>query len=69
MNWTTKVVKTALQPFHFSTLEVIESRNDFGANMMDDFIFFDQLRHSLGMTAGVVIDAAIHADGRFDAFS
>ena len=58
MNETTKIRKTALQPFYFSALEDVESCNDFGANMMDDFIFFDQLCHPFGVTAGVVIDAA-----------
>ena len=62
MNETTKIVKTALQPFHFSALKIVESRNNFGANMMDDFIFFDQLRHPSGMAAGVVVDAATLVD-------
>ena len=68
MNETTKVVKTALQPFHFSALEVVESCNDFGANMMDDFIFFDQLRHPLSVTASIVIDAAVCVKRRLDTF-
>ena len=68
MNETTKIVKTGLQPFHFSALEVVKSRNDFGANMMDDFIFFDQLRHPFGMLLRIVIDAAARVDGRLDAF-
>ena len=62
MNETTKIVKTALQPFHFSAFEIVESRNDFGANMMDDFIFFYQLCHSFGVTPCVVIDAATRVD-------
>ena len=62
MNEATKIVKTSLQPFHFSVLEVVEGRNDFGTNMMDDFIFFDQLCHPFGVTAGVVIDAATRVD-------
>ena len=68
MNETTKIRKTELQPFHFSALEIVESCNDFGANMMDDFIFFDQLCHPFGMMACVVIDAAARVDGRLDAF-
>ena len=63
------IVKTSLQPFHFSALEIVKSRNDFGANMMDDFIFFDQLCHPFGMSLRIVIDAAACVDGRFDAFS
>ena len=66
-NWAIKS-KTALQPFHFSAFEVIESRNDFCANMMDDFVFFNQLCHPSGMTAGVIVDAATRVNRRFDAF-
>ena len=62
MNETTKIVKTALQPFHFSAFEIVESRNDFGANMMDDFVFFDQLCHPFGVTPCVVVDAATRVD-------
>ena len=62
------IVKTSLQPFHFSAFEIIESRNDFGANMMDDFIFFNQLCHPFGMSLRIVIDAAACVDGRSDAF-
>ena len=62
MNETTKIRKTALQPFHFSAFEIVESRNDFGANMMDDFIFFDQSCHPYGVTASIVIDAATRVD-------
>ena len=68
MNETTKIRKTALQPFHFSALEVVESRNDFGANMMDDFIFFNQLCHLSGMSFRIVVDAAVCFNRRFDAF-
>ena len=62
MNETTKIVKTALQPFHFSAFEIVESRNDFGTNMMDDFIFFYQLYHPFGVTPCVVVDAATRVD-------
>ena len=62
MNETTKIVKTALQPFHFSALEVVKSRNDFGANMMDDFIIFNQFCHPFGMLLRIIIDAATRVD-------
>ena len=68
MNGTTKIVKTALQPFHLSAFEIVKSCNDFGANMMDDFIFFNQLCHPFGMSLRIVIDAAACVDGRSDAF-
>lgn len=62
MNETAKIRKTSLQPFHFSALKIVESRNDFSANMMYDFIFFNQLRHPFGMSLRIVIDAATRAD-------
>ena len=68
MNETTKIRKTALQPFYFSAFEIVEGSNDFSANMMDDFVVFNHLCHPFGMTAGIVINAAVFVDGRFDAF-
>ena len=68
LDWAAKIRKTSLQPFHFSALNIVESRNDFGTNMMDDFIFFDQLCHPFDMLLRIVIDAAARVDGRLDAF-
>ena len=67
MDWAAKIRKTALQPFHFSALEVVERCNDFGSNVMDNFILLDQLRHPLGMASCIVINAAACADGGSDA--
>ena len=67
INEMTKIVKTSLQPFHFSTLEVIESRYHLGVQVLDDGVALYPFRHPSCMAAGIVIDAVRDVDGRLDA--
>ena len=55
-----------LQPFHFSASDVVESRNNFGFNVMNDGVTLDEFGHTFRMTAGVVINAVRCVDGRLD---
>ena len=67
INETTKIVKTALQPFHFSALEVVESRYHLGVQVPDDGVALYPSRHPCRMTAGIVVDAVRGVDGGLDA--
>ena len=55
-----------LQPFHYSALEVVESRHHKGVQVFDDGVFLDESGPSLRMAAGVVVNAVRCVDGRLD---
>ena len=67
MNETTKIRKTALQPFHFSASDVVECGHHLGVEMMDDGVALDEFGHAFRMTASIVVDAVRGVDGRLDA--